>query len=136
MNKEQRSIIRKISRTYARLKPSKIHGVGVFAIRDIPNGINPFQTEPKQKWIAINKGEFKGAGKEILGLVDDFFWFDKKGNGWVTDGGISGMGMSFYVNHSKRPNLRRADQNGNFKSTRKIKKGEELLVDYGTYDAP
>ena len=27
---------------YCKLKPSLIHGVGVFAIKDIPKGINPF----------------------------------------------------------------------------------------------
>ena len=28
---------------YCRLKPSKIHGVGVFAIRNIPKNTNPFK---------------------------------------------------------------------------------------------
>ena len=30
-----------------RLAPSPIHGIGVFAIRDIPRGRNPFNTLPK-----------------------------------------------------------------------------------------
>jgi hypothetical protein len=32
---------------YCRLQPSRIHGIGVFAIRDIPNGRNPFKAMPK-----------------------------------------------------------------------------------------
>ena len=29
--------------TYCRLRPSPIHGVGVFAIRAIPTGVDPFE---------------------------------------------------------------------------------------------
>lgn len=29
---------------YCRIKPSKKHGVGVFAIKDIPKNTNPFKT--------------------------------------------------------------------------------------------
>jgi SET domain-containing protein len=131
---KKNKIVERIKNTYCRLKPSTIHGTGVFAIREIPKGINPFLSEPKQKWIKINKKAFDGMDEEIIKLIEDFFWFDKKGNGWVTEEGISGMGMSFYPNHSKQPNLKRADDDGNFVSLRIIKKGEELLVDYETYD--
>ena len=32
---------------FCRLQPSPLHGVGVFAIRDIPKGRDPFRTLPK-----------------------------------------------------------------------------------------
>jgi hypothetical protein len=35
-------LIENLNNTYVRIMPSKIHGVGVFAIRDIPKGICPF----------------------------------------------------------------------------------------------
>jgi len=44
------------------------------------------------------------------------------------------MGLSFYMNHSKKPNVKRIDDNGNFATIRKIKKDEELTVDYDLYD--
>ena len=67
-------------------------------------------------------------------LVKDFFWFGKDGIGWVPEKGIYGMGLSFYPNHSKKPNLERTNDNGDFITIRKIKKGEELFIDYDTYN--
>jgi hypothetical protein len=29
--------------TYVRLRPSKLQGVGIFAIKDIPKDVNPFR---------------------------------------------------------------------------------------------
>ncbi|MFA5931590.1 MAG: SET domain-containing protein [archaeon] len=133
MNSKEK-VVKKILGTYCRLKTSKIHGIGIFAIRDIPKGADPFENEKRQKWIKINKKEFAGADKEIIKLLEDFFWFDENGEGWVPEGGINEMGISFYSNHSKKPNIRRIDEDGNFITLRLIKKGEELLVDYETYD--
>jgi len=44
-------ILKKLENTYCRLQPSMISGVGVFAIRDIPQGINPFQGAQEPEWI-------------------------------------------------------------------------------------
>ena len=39
----KRDVIEKLKKQcYVRVKPSHIHGVGVFAIQDIPKGTNPF----------------------------------------------------------------------------------------------
>jgi hypothetical protein len=38
---------RVLANCYCRLAPSPIHGIGVFAIRNIPRGGNPFKTLPK-----------------------------------------------------------------------------------------
>jgi len=38
---------RVLTNCYCRLAPSPIHGIGVFAIRDIPRGWKPFNTLPK-----------------------------------------------------------------------------------------
>ena len=40
INKRKR-LLGNLKNTYCRLKPSNIEGVGVFAIRDIPQGVNP-----------------------------------------------------------------------------------------------
>jgi hypothetical protein len=39
---------------------------------------------------------------------------------------------AWYLNHSKKPNMA-ADESYDFYSVRRIKKGEELTVDYDTY---
>jgi len=134
MHHAKKKIINRIKQTYCRLKRSKVHGIGIFAIKEIPKGIDPFIAEARPKWIKINKKEFGKMHKENHKLLDDFFWFDKQGNGWVPECGISGMGVSFYSNHSKKPNIKRIDEDGNFITLRKIKKDEELLVDYDSYD--
>ncbi|MBU3897190.1 MAG: SET domain-containing protein [Nanoarchaeota archaeon] len=128
-----KKVISRIKEIFCRLKPSKIHGIGLFAIRNIPKGENPFKSEPKQKWIKVNKNVFKCSDPEIFKIIDDFYWFDKKGNGWIPERGFYAMGLSFYLNHSKKPNLKRNDENGNFIALRDIKKNEELTVDYVTY---
>jgi hypothetical protein len=38
---------RVVANCHCRLAPSPIHGIGVFALRDIPRGKNPFNTLPK-----------------------------------------------------------------------------------------
>jgi len=37
--------------------------------------------------------------------------------------------MAFYLNHSKKPNLR-MKKSGDFEALRRIKTGEELMMDY------
>jgi SET domain-containing protein len=130
----KKKAINRVIDVCCRLKPSKIHGIGLFAIRNISKGENPFKSEPKQKWIKVNKSEFKDVDKEILKIINDFYWFDEKGNGWIPEKGFYAMGLSFYMNHSKKPNVKRIDDNGNFATMRKIKKNEELTVDYDLYE--
>jgi hypothetical protein len=38
-----KNMINNLHQTYVRIMPSKVHGVGVVAIKDIPVGINPFE---------------------------------------------------------------------------------------------
>ena len=44
------------------------------------------------------------------------------------------MDISYFLNDSKKPNLKTIDDGENFVTLRKIKKGEELTVAYKTYD--
>jgi SET domain-containing protein len=131
---DKKAAINSIINTKCRLMPSKIHGIGLFAIMNIDKGIDPFESEPKHKWIKVNKKEFRKAHPQIKKIIEDFYWFDKKGIGWIPERGFYAMGLSFYLNHSKKPNLKRIDEDGNFITLRKIKKWEELTVDYDSYD--
>jgi SET domain-containing protein len=114
---------------YVRLKPSKIHGVGVFAIRDIPKGTYVFRGDDDEMvWVKVSATN--RLDKEIKKVYRDFS---------VTRNGRYGCPRNFnlltpawYLNHSKKPNMA-ADKNYDFYSTRRIKKGEELTVDYKTY---
>ena len=134
MQTEKQKIIEKLKNTYCRLKPSNIEGVGVFAVRDIPKGINPFWGITKQRWHKFEISEIKNLGKEILGLVDSFFVIHKNGTVEISDSALNGMDISYFLNDSKKPNLKTIDDGENFVTTRKIKNGEELTVAYKTYD--
>ena len=46
----KKEILNNLKNTYCRLKASKIQGVGIFAVREIPKGKNPFFGLRKQKW--------------------------------------------------------------------------------------
>lgn len=114
---------------YVRLKPSKIHGVGVFALRDIPKGTYVFHGDDSEM-VWVRASAISRLSKEAKKLYQDFC---------VTRDGQYGcpknfnlLTLAWYLNHLKRPNVA-ADKNYDFFTTRKIKRGEELTADYDTY---
>ena len=112
-----------------KIAPSKIHGIGVFAICDIPYGVKitdwnrdmrylPFVYEMKEK-------DFMKLKKEIRELIMD-----------KTVWGCSGFLLRFispnsecylqdFCNHSSTPNV-----DNNFVTLRDIKAGEEITEDF------
>lgn len=120
---------------YARLMPSPTGGVGVFAIRDIPAGINPFGEEdmPFEK-IPVKEifddPEIPDAVKKYAG---DMFAIED-GYIYITSGGLNNINPSFFINHSETPNLKTDDSGANFIAQRVIATGEELTIDYRTYN--
>jgi len=119
---------------YCRLKPSKIEGIGVFAVRHIPKNTIIFKTVRKTKFVGIDpelvfsNPRIDGAVKQ---MVRDFFvvWRRKL---YLPNFSLNEIDISFFVNHSKKPNV--IDKNGEeFFALRNIKKGEELTVDYRGY---
>ncbi len=69
------SILKNLKNTYCRLRPSKLNGVGVFAIRNIPKNRDPFETIKKQRWHEFKISNFKSLDKEVLKMIEDFFVF-------------------------------------------------------------
>jgi SET domain-containing protein len=134
MQKIKNKILNNLKNTYCRLRPSKIEGVGVYAIRDIPKGKNPFLGVKKQKWHKFHISELKGLGKEILPLIDSFFVIHNNGVVEISDACLNGMDISYFLNNSKKPNIKTIDDGENFIALKKIKRGEELTVSYATYD--
>jgi len=125
--------------TYTRIGRSKIHGVGVIAIRDIPEGTLPFRYVKNpiniyhEKTSKIHKDDLTQAPPYLKKLVKDFFFPDEKGYYEVPADGFNSLDISFYMNHSLTPNVDFVD-NGTtfleFVTNRKIKKGEELVINY------
>ena len=134
MNKAKQKILYYLENTYCRLMPSKIAGVGVFAIRNIPANTELFKGQIDDDWLEFHTEELKKLDKEILTMIDDFFVIEKDGTVFIPRTGLNGLDMSFYVNNSKKPNAKVIDEGFTFFSARKIRKGEEITVSYATYD--
>jgi SET domain-containing protein len=117
---------------FIEVRGSKIEN-GVFAKKDIPKGTKIVQyggekITKKEAGIRIYK-EYDKAEKEKRRERIYVFDLDKK---WDIDGNFS-WNIGKNINHSCDPNCEFVDEDGTiwFISTKKIKKGEELGVDYG-----
>jgi SET domain-containing protein len=132
--KDDKVIVENLKKTFCRLRPSSINGVGVFSVVNIPKGVNPFQGIANQEWHEFDISKLKGLDKEILEMIDSFFVVEKNGKVLIPEFGLNGMDISFFLNHSTNPNVKTIDDGLNFLTLRDIKKGEELTVSYGTYD--
>jgi hypothetical protein len=133
MQKAKQEILKSLKNTYCRLMPSKIQGIGVFAIRDIPKGINPFNKALEQGWQKFKIAELRVLDKEIFKMVEAFFTIQKDNTVYIPKGGLNDINISYFMNDLQNPNVKMAKDEVNFITIRKIKKGEELTVLYETY---
>ena len=122
---------------YVRLGVSKIHGVGVFAIRAIPRGANIFAND-QTEMIWIDPGELRARhlSAEIMKLYEDFAVargerlgvprnFNELTTGWYLNEPLDGV----------EPNVGMGE-GFNFIALRDIGPGEELLTDYSLFSEP
>ena len=124
--------------TYARIARSAIHGVGVVAIRPIPKGILPFQTLTNfnDEIINLYPNEIATLPKNVQTMIRDFFLRNNDGSYPVLKNGLNALDISFFMNHSKTPNIA-INSNINsrrgysdFHTIRDISEGEELTFNY------
>ncbi|CAE8711387.1 unnamed protein product [Polarella glacialis] len=141
------------SEAYVHLAVSPIAGVGVFAFRTIPVGIDPFpicnpHMGSKERVAFCSRTELMGMPPGVCDLVKSFFaplteddsWTPQTDeNGEILYGvlatGMNSLNLSWYLNHSDNPNIsfKDADDEGGFNSfvtNRQIEAGEELVNDY------
>ena len=124
--------------TFCRLKRSKIDGVGLFAIKDIPKGVDPFKkVNPIGCFIIdLSEEEVESLPFEVKDYVKNFFAKDDEGKYPVLGNGLNALDITFFLNHSTDPNVTADDDYVSFatyspyKTLRKIKAGEELTQNY------
>jgi len=116
-------------KVYTRLMPSKIHGVGVFAIENIPKGTYAFEPDDDDL-VSVSKSATKNLPPEVHQLYKDFCV--PKGGMYQCPSSFNKLTPAWYLNNSKNPDMA-ADSSIEFYTTRDIEAGEELTSDYATY---
>jgi SET domain-containing protein len=122
---------------YCRVQRSSIHGVGIVAIKDIPKGINPLDTKRIVKTVAIPEAEIMN-NKKIPAAVKKMvasFYAKQDGYFYSPAYSLNQLDISYFLNHSKTPNMIAKEVRGEmiFIAKRKIRAGAELTSDYDTY---
>jgi SET domain-containing protein len=115
--------------TFCRIMPSKIHGVGVFAIRNIPKGTNIFKGSCSHKNIPLTQKDIKELDPAIRKMLKDFF-VQKGEEIFVPECALNGIDISYFLNFSKNPNVKAYTNGEKLIAKRTIRKGEELTCDY------
>ena len=123
---------------YCRIMPSTLHGVGVFAIKDIPFDMNPFQLSNGQhcinyRIINLTDNDLKYTAPHVMKIIKDFY--QKNGDYYpVHSLGPNANDISFSMNHSNFPNVDIIPIPNCpyciYNTNRQIKQGEELLINY------
>jgi SET domain-containing protein len=114
---------------YARIGPSRIHGVGVRAIRDIPAGTLVFQGE-SERAVWVSRAAVRRLPRATRALYEDFGMVS--GDRIGVPPSLNMLSVGWYVNHADRPNVEAGDD-GRFRALRRIRSGEELTADYRTF---
>ena len=116
---------------YAMLKPSPVHGIGVFAMQDIPRGCRSIFSRNVGEWIKLPIADVEKLPDHSRNLVETYCLYDEE-HYYVPDYGFKVMDMVNYLNHSSTPNIISVNDGEYFEALTDIAAGEELLVDYGS----
>jgi len=118
-------------KVYTRLGISKIHGIGVIAIRDIPKNTLLFEFDNSELvWIESDK--LINLPDKLKKLYDDFCIIKDNGKLYGCPENFNQLTAAWYLNCSDTPNVV-IDESYNFYAKFDIKEGEELTVDYNTF---
>lgn len=115
---------------YAVLKPSPVHGIGVFAIRDIPKGCRNIFSKNIGEWIKLPIADIEQLPEHSRNLVETYCLYDDE-NYYVPDYGFKVMDLVNYLNHSATPNIISINNGECFEALTDISAGAELLINYG-----
>lgn len=118
--------------TWVMIKPSPIEGIGVFALCDIPKGCRSMfsRANEQEKWIPVSKTEVDHLPAHAKALIENYCLYDDE-NYFVPDYGFKKMDLVNFLNHADIPNIISINDGEFFEAIRDIKKGEELVIDYG-----
>jgi SET domain-containing protein len=130
MNKKDLLLHQLNNNTFVTLRPSIVHGIGVFAIKDIPKGQRGLFSNSKAEWIKIHKDEIQYLPEHSRNLIENHCLFDTE-HYFVPEYGFTIVDLVIYLNHNDHPNIISINEGEDFETLRDILAGEELFLDYG-----
>ena len=116
--------------TWVMMKPSPIHGNGVFALREIPKGQRGIFSKNIGDWIKVERSEVEALPQHSIDLVENFCLYDEEYY-YIPDYGFKVMDIVNFLNHSETPNIKSINDGEDFEALCTIHAGEELFIDYG-----
>lgn len=129
MTKDQ--LLKELSQeTYVALKPSPVHGIGVFAIADIPKGCRTLFSKNIGNWVKLPIADVEKLPQHSKNLIETYCLFDET-DYYVPDYGFKVMDLVNYLNHSSTPNVISVNDGEYFEALVDIPAGTELLINYG-----
>jgi len=128
MTKEE--LLKELSHeTYVALKPSPVHGIGVFAIADIPKGCRKIFSNGVGDWVKLPFTDVEKLPQHSRSLIETYCLYDDDSY-YVPDYGFKVMDIVNYLNHSSNPNITSIHDGEDFEALIDIPAGTELLVNY------
>ncbi len=115
--------------TYVRLENSPVHGIGVFAIQQIPKGCRNIFSKGKEEWIKLPIKDVENLPKHSKSLIETYCLFDDE-NYYVPENGFKTIDPVIYLNHSSDPNIISLNDGEEFEALTDISPGQELLINY------
>ncbi|MDP4265395.1 MAG: SET domain-containing protein [Bacteroidota bacterium] len=121
--------------TFLVLRPSPIHGIGVFAIRDIPRGTRAMFSKDNGEWIKLPIKEIQLLPDYSQELIKSYCVFDNDFY-YVEKYAFKKMDLANFLNHSENPNIIPINDGEFFEAISDIRPGDELLINYSELSWP
>lgn len=118
---------------YVRIQRSSVHGVGLFAIKRIPKGVNPFHSLHQTEYIDYPEKELQETLEPAVYDMIDAYSAKEEGRIYVPAHGYNPIDLPYLINHSDTPNVGTDEDGEHFVTLREIEVGEELFSDFSTY---
>jgi uncharacterized protein len=126
------ALLHDIAQTRLKLGVSPIHGIGVFAMTDIPASTGGLFAPP-QDWPALPLERIAALPPHSQKLLDTYCLQDEEFV-YLPPHGFRVLDLVMYLNHSDDPNLQQVNAGDDFVTLRDVAEGEELTIDYGTLE--
>ena len=118
--------------TYVALQPSPVHGIGVFAIRDIPKGNRTMFSKENGDWTKVPFEQVESLPEHSKRLIETYCIFDEESY-YIEKTGFKKMDLINFLNHSDSPNLGLI-KGEFFETLADVKCGDELFINYSDFD--